>query len=98
VNISVPGSDVSLSCTLVRSRLCFPLPLLVSLSVSKTPTLTLHGEAITAYVGRILEMRKLLVLADADTAPSDLSVKQVILKGLPVSVDAIKVPKQPTHI
>jgi hypothetical protein len=36
------------------------------------------AKSITAYVGGILEIRKLLVLADVATAPTDLSVKQVI--------------------
>lgn len=51
-----------------------------------------QSEAITDYVGRVLEIRKLLVLADSASAPTDIAVKQVILKGLPSSFNPIKIP------
>jgi gag-polypeptide of LTR copia-type len=56
-------------------------------SMKKTST-----ESITQFVGRILQLRKRLILADEDSAPSDLSVKQVFLKGLPSSFNPIKTP------
>ena len=51
-----------------------------------------QSEAITDYVGRVLGIRKLLVLADSDSAPTDIAVKQVILKGLPPSFNPLKIP------